>query len=111
MAPQRPENRPDASAPVAPAFSRRRARDRPAAERISMDIREAAEMIGVSYNTLWRAIHDGQFPGVKIRDRIVVPRRAIEMLFDAACTSGELTDAAAWTAEWTAALAPARPSD
>jgi excisionase family DNA binding protein len=78
---------------------------------MSIDISEAAEMIGVSYNTLWRAIHDGQFPGVRIRDRILVPRRAIEMLFDAACNSGELVDAATWTDEWTSSLATAPATD
>ena len=95
---QGPENRTDAPAPT---FRRGRARDRPAVERLAVDIAEAAKMIGVSYNTLWRAIHDNQFPAVRIRDRILVPLRAIEMLFDAACNSGELIDSAAWTAEWT----------
>jgi excisionase family DNA binding protein len=108
MSPQAPENRADASAPTT-SFRRRRTRDRPAAERLSVDIGEAAEMIGVSYTTLWRAIRDNQFPGVRIRDRILVPVRAINMLLDSACESGELVDAAAWTAQWanSVAIAPA----
>jgi hypothetical protein len=74
--------------------------------RLGAPLDEAAAMVGVSYNTLWRATRAGQFPAVKIRDRIVIPLKAIEMLFDAATSSGELIDAAAWTAHWTASLAP-----
>lgn len=108
MSPQAPENRTDASTPPT-TFRRRRPRDRPAVERVSVDIREAAEMIGVSYNTLWRAIRDDQFPAVRIRDRIIVPLQAINMLLDAACASGELVDAAGWTANWISS--PAEPSN
>jgi Helix-turn-helix domain len=72
--------------------------------RLSVPLDEAAAMIGVSYNTLWRAVRDNQFPGVKIRDRILVPLKALDMLFDTATTTGELIDAAAWTANWTASL-------
>ena len=95
---QGPETRADAPAPT---FRRSRARARPAVESLAIDIAEAAEMIGVSYNTLWRAIQADEFPAVRIRGRILVPRKAIKMLFDAACASGELIDAAAWTANWT----------
>jgi hypothetical protein len=72
----------------------------PPAARLGMDIREAAAMIGVSYMTLWRAIREDQFPGVKLRDRIIVPVKAVEMLLETATQSGELIDAAAWTAAW-----------
>jgi len=74
--------------------------------RLGLPLDEAAAMVGVSYNTLWRAVRDNQFPGVKIRDRIVIPIKAVEMLFDAATTTGELIDAAEWTAHWTASLLP-----
>jgi predicted DNA-binding transcriptional regulator AlpA len=76
------------------------------AARLGLPLDEAAAMIGVSYNTLWRAVRDGQFPGVKIRDRIVIPLKAIDMLFEAATSTGELVDAAEWTAHWTASPMP-----
>lgn len=75
------------------------------ATRLAVPLDEAAAMIGVSYNTLWRAVRDNQFPGVRIRDRIVVPIKAIDKLFDAATATGELVDSAEWTAHWTASLA------
>lgn len=75
-------------------------------QRLSVPLAEAAEMIGVSYNTLWRAVRDHQFPGVKIRDRIVIPIKAIERIFEDATTSGQLIDAAQWTADWTATHTP-----
>jgi hypothetical protein len=74
-------------------------------DRLGVPLDEAAAMVGVSYNTLWRAARAGQFPAVKIRDRIVVPIKAVEMLFDAAIAAGELIDAAEWTAHWTATRA------
>ena len=74
--------------------------------RLAVPIDEAAAMIGVSYNTLWRAVRENQFPGVKIRDRILIPIKAVHMLFEAAAESGELVDSAAWTANWMAALVP-----
>lgn len=74
--------------------------------RLAVPIDEAAAMVGVSYNTLWRAVRDNQFPGVRIRDRIVIPIKAIDMLFDTATTTGELVDSTEWTAHWTASLAP-----
>lgn len=74
--------------------------------RLGLPLDEAAAMVGVSYNTLWRAVRDNQFPGVKIRDRIVIPLRAVEMLFEAATATGEFVDAADWTAHWTASLLP-----
>jgi len=76
------------------------------ATRLAVPLDEAAAMVGVSYNTLWRAVRDNQFPGVRIRDRIVVPIKAIDKLFDAATTTGELVDSAEWTAHWTASLLP-----
>lgn len=75
-----------------------------AVNRLAAPIDEVAAMIGVSYNTLWRAVRENQFPGVKVRDRILIPLKAVDMLFDAASASGELIDSANWTANWTASL-------
>jgi excisionase family DNA binding protein len=69
-------------------------------ERVAVPIDEAAAMIGVSYMTLWRAIRDHEFPGIKLRGRILVPVKAVDLLMDSAVKSGELVDAPAWTAAW-----------
>jgi excisionase family DNA binding protein len=43
-------------------------------------IDEAAELLGLSYSTLYRAIRADEFPAIKVRGRYVVPARAIDDL-------------------------------
>jgi len=50
----------------------------------------------MSEMTLYRAIHAGQFPAVRIRGRLIVPARAIQAMVDAAVGTGGLVDASAW---------------
>jgi len=59
-------------------------------------VAETARLFGMSEMTLYRAIHAGQFPAVRIRGRLIVPARAIEAMVDAAVEAGGLVDAAAW---------------
>lgn len=75
-----------------------------------MTVKEAAERIGVSYMTLWRAIREGEFPGVKLRGRILVPVKAVDLMFQSAVDDGGLVDAPEWTAAWTAQSATAEVS-
>lgn len=55
-----------------------------------------ARILGMSEMTLYRAIHDGQFPAVRIRGRLIIPAKAIEAITDAALDGSCLVDAAAW---------------
>lgn len=91
----------DTAAAPAVVFKRGAAAS-PQPAKLAMPVKEAAEMIGVSYMTLWRAIKEGEFPGVKLRGRILVPVKAVELLFQSAVDSGGLVDAPEWTAAWTA---------
>jgi hypothetical protein len=51
-------------------------------------------MFGMAPMTLYRAIHAGQFPAVKIRGRYVIPARALDELERAAVdTNGVVTSA------------------
>jgi excisionase family DNA binding protein len=59
-------------------------------------VAQTARMFGMSEMTLYRAIHAGQFPAVRIRGRFIVPAKAIEHMVDAAVARGELVDAQAW---------------
>jgi excisionase family DNA binding protein len=59
-------------------------------------VAETARILGVSDMTLYRAIHDGQFPAVRIMGRLIVPARAIDSIVDTALENGELVDAAEW---------------
>ena len=82
----------------------------PSPIRLAVAINEAAVMISVARVTLRRAISENQFPAIRIRERIVIPIKAVSLLLDAAVAAGGLIDAAAWTAEWldgTAQLAAA----
>ncbi|WP_194894692.1 hypothetical protein [Catenulispora pinisilvae] len=73
---------------------------------LAIGLRNTAKLIGVSYNTLWRASAEGQFPMTRIRSRVLVPRPALDSLLDAAVASAALIDAAVWTAEWKSSLMP-----
>lgn len=41
---------------------------------------EAAALLGTSTVTIYRAVRDGELPGVRIRGRVIVPAKAIEAL-------------------------------
>ncbi|NWF28003.1 helix-turn-helix domain-containing protein [Streptomyces sp. PKU-EA00015] len=88
---------------AAPVVKLQRAgRERHPGAKLAVTIAEAADQLSVSYQTLWRAIRDGEFPGIKIRGRILVPIKAIELLLESVTTSGQLVDVADWTATWQA---------
>jgi excisionase family DNA binding protein len=75
---------------------RRRPGRLPSEERPFLSVGEAARQYGISEMTLYRAIHAGEFPAVRIRGRIIVPRQAIEAITAAALDSGGMVDAEAW---------------
>jgi excisionase family DNA binding protein len=56
-------------------------------------VADTAALLGMSEVTLYRAIHDGQFPAVKVRGRYVVPARVIDEM-ESAALAGRLVDAA-----------------
>ncbi|GAB3446297.1 helix-turn-helix domain-containing protein [Actinophytocola sediminis] len=62
-------------------------------------VREAAEILRCNKNTLYRAIHEGAFPAVRIRSRFVVPAEAVERFAREAVESGTCVDVAGLTAE------------
>lgn len=62
-------------------------------------VREAAEILRCNKNTLYRAIHEGAFPAVQIRNRFVVPAEAVEQLARHAVETGVCIDVAQMTAQ------------
>jgi len=56
----------------------------------------AARLFGMSEMTLYRAIHAGQFPAVRVRGRLLIPAQAIDAMIEAAVGNGCLVDAADW---------------
>jgi excisionase family DNA binding protein len=65
-------------------------------KRTFYSVAETARIFGMSDMTLYRAIHDGQFPAVRIRGRLFVPVKAVEQMVEAAVEGGGLVDAADW---------------
>jgi excisionase family DNA binding protein len=55
-------------------------------------VAETAQMLGTSEMTVYRAIAAGEFPAVRIRGRIIVPRQAIEAMTAAAMGGGGTVD-------------------
>lgn len=43
-------------------------------------VSEAAELLGLSEPTLYRAIRGGEFPAIRVRGRYVVPAKAIDQM-------------------------------
>ncbi|MEU8977624.1 helix-turn-helix domain-containing protein [Streptomyces sp. NPDC048309] len=97
----------DQASQFAPVVKLQRVKGDSTPNRLAITIAEAAEQLGVSYQTLWRAIREGEFPGIKIRGRILVPIKAIELLMESVTKSGQLVDVADWTAAWRAETAVA----
>jgi excisionase family DNA binding protein len=58
-------------------------RDEPA----GMTISEAAAYVGVSHNSMRRALVRGEIPFVKLGVRVIVPRAALDKLFEGALAS------------------------
>ena len=62
-------------------------------------VAEVALMLGMSTMTVYRAIAAGEFPAIKVRNRLIVPARAIEAMAEAAVADQTVVDAAGWVPE------------
>lgn len=51
-------------------------------------VTEAAELLGLSEPTLYRAIRSGDFPAIRVRGRFVIPARAIDDMEASALAHG-----------------------
>ena len=56
------------------------------AERLTLTVEEAAELLGVSRALGYELVARGEIPSLRLGRRIVVPRRAIEAMLDRAHT-------------------------
>lgn len=59
-------------------------------------VAEVARMLGMSEMTLYRAIHAGEFPAVRIRGRLIVPAKALDEIVETALSTRAVVDAAEW---------------
>lgn len=68
---------------------------------------EAAALLSISQEYLYRLIQNGGFPAVRMRidgrqGRYVVPAKAVEKLLDSASDANTCVDAQEWTEGWQA---------
>ena len=66
---------------------------------------EAAVLLSISQEYLYRLIQAGGFPAIRMRiggrqGRYVVPAKAVEKLLDAASEATTCVDAGEWTERW-----------
>lgn len=59
-----------------------------------LSVAEAAELLGVSDVTLYRAIQADRFPAVKIQGRYLIPAKAIDELEHLALSERRMVDTA-----------------
>jgi excisionase family DNA binding protein len=60
------------------------AKNKGAAERAALTVREAADILGLGINQTYEGIRAGQIPSIKVGKRIIVPRAALEKKLEAA---------------------------
>jgi excisionase family DNA binding protein len=59
-------------------------------------VKETALLLRLSEPTLYRAIHAGEFPAVRVRGRIVIPALLVDAMERRALETGSVVDAASW---------------
>lgn len=64
------------------------------------NVAETAALLRLDQSTLYRHLRSGQFPGVKIGGRYVVPHIVVERLISDVLASGRCLDLAEWTSAW-----------
>lgn len=50
--------------------------------KLTLTVREAAKLLGLSKMTAYAAVREGQIPSLRIGRRVLVPRLALERLLD-----------------------------
>lgn len=60
-------------------------------------VHRTAHILGVSPMTVYRAINEGTFPAIRVRNRFAVPAKAIDDMEAAALKARSVVDTADWT--------------
>ena len=51
-------------------------------ERLTVTVTEAADLLGISRGMAYECVRTGDIPSVRLRGRILIPRRKLEALLD-----------------------------
>ena len=54
-------------------------------KKIALSVEETANLLGISRNSAYEAVRQGQIPSLKIGRRILIPRLALENLLSMNC--------------------------
>jgi excisionase family DNA binding protein len=57
---------------------------------------QTAQILGISKMTVYRAIHDGSFPAIRVRGRFAVPAKAIDDMEASAIKTRSVVETADW---------------
>lgn len=68
----------------------------PVTDRRFQTVASVARLLDVSEVTIYRAIHAGEFPAIKVRGRYVIPTSVVDAMETAALKTGAVVDAADW---------------
>ena len=60
--------------------------------RITLTVTEAANLLGISRNLCYEAVSKGEIPSLRLGNRLLVPRVALEQLMTAAIRKGGKND-------------------
>jgi excisionase family DNA binding protein len=56
-------------------------------EKLAYSVTEVAELLGISRSSAYEYVRSGDLPSITLGSRIVVPRRALELLLDPSLAS------------------------
>lgn len=51
-------------------------------EKLTISVSTAGQLLGISRNSAYQAVHNGQIPTIKIGKRLLVPKRALEKMLE-----------------------------
>jgi excisionase family DNA binding protein len=69
-------------------------------------VASVARLLHISEVTIYRAIHAGEFPAIKVRGRYVIPTSVVDAMETAALKTGAMVDAADWVSTGVRSAAP-----
>jgi excisionase family DNA binding protein len=59
-------------------------------KRLTLTVKETAELLGISRNGVYEAVRTGQIPSIKFGRRIIIPYKAVISMLDAAVSGTRL---------------------
>jgi excisionase family DNA binding protein len=58
-------------------------------ERLTVNVSEAATMLGISRNSAFAAVRNGQIPALRVGRRLLISRHLLARMIESAASSGD----------------------